>query len=101
MTMLVIDKTKEIAILKSMGMRSTGVARLFQVAGLTIGGIGTVLGIAVGLVICVMVRRYGYHLDPQVYLIDRAAGEGERRRGAHDRRVSRWRSASWRRCTRR
>jgi lipoprotein-releasing system permease protein len=70
MTMLVIGKTKEIAILKSMGMRSTGVARLFQVAGLTIGVIGIVLGILVGLVTIVILRRYNYQLDPHVYLID-------------------------------
>jgi lipoprotein-releasing system permease protein len=70
MTMLVIGKTKEIAILKSMGMRSTGVARLFQVAGLTIGAIGIVLGILVGLVTIVILRRYNYQLDPHVYLID-------------------------------
>jgi lipoprotein-releasing system permease protein len=70
MTMLVIGKTKEIAILKSMGMRSTGVARLFQVAGLTIGAIGIVLGIAVGMVTIVILRRYNYQLDPHVYLID-------------------------------
>src|SRR6185369_10269107 len=44
LTMMVIDKTKEIAILKSMGMRSLGVARIFQAAGLTIGGVGIVAG---------------------------------------------------------
>jgi lipoprotein-releasing system permease protein len=70
MTMLVIDKTKEIAILKSMGMRSGGVAGVFQIAGLTIGGIGTTAGLALGLLLCLVVRRYGYHLDARVYLID-------------------------------
>jgi lipoprotein-releasing system permease protein len=70
MTMLVIDKTKEIAILKSMGMRAGSIARLFQVAGLTIGGIGTAAGIGLGLLLCLVVRRYGYQLDARVYLID-------------------------------
>jgi len=69
--MLVIDKTKEIAILKSMGMRSAGVARVFQMAGLTIGCVGTLFGLAVGLLVCKVVERYGYALDPKVYLIDR------------------------------
>jgi lipoprotein-releasing system permease protein len=71
MTMLVIDKAKEIAILKSMGMRSAGVARVFLVAGLTIGAVGSVVGLGVGLLICAIVSRYGYSLDPSVYLIDR------------------------------
>ena len=71
LTMLVIDKTKEIAILKSMGMRSAGVARVFQMAGLTIGCVGTLFGLAVGLLVCKVVERYGYALDPKVYLIDR------------------------------
>ncbi|MDB4966098.1 MAG: hypothetical protein JWN44_1787 [Myxococcales bacterium] len=70
MTMLVIGKTKEIAILKSMGMRSTGVARVFQTAGLTIGALGILLGIGVGMVTIVILRRYNYQLDPHVYLID-------------------------------
>ena len=71
LTMLVIDKTREIAILKSLGMRKAGVARLFQTAGMTIGALGTAAGISIGLVICKLVERYGYHLDPRVYLIDR------------------------------
>jgi len=70
MTMLVIDKTKEIAILKSMGMRAGGVAGVFQIAGLSIGAIGTTAGLALGLLLCAVVRRYGYHLDARVYLID-------------------------------
>ncbi len=70
LTMMVFDKTKEIAILKSMGGSSTGVARVFQVVGLTIGGVGTVLGLALGMLLCTVVSRYGYPLDPKVYLID-------------------------------
>ena len=53
-----------------MGMRATGVARLFQVAGLTIGALGTVAGLGLGLLLCAVVQRYGYHLDAKVYLID-------------------------------
>jgi lipoprotein-releasing system permease protein len=71
LTMMVFDKTKEIAILKSMGGSSTAVARIFQVVGLTIGGVGTVLGLALGLLLCTVVSKYGYPLDPKVYLIDR------------------------------
>jgi lipoprotein-releasing system permease protein len=69
--MLVTDKTREIAILKSMGSTSTSVAQVFQVVGITIGGVGTLLGIGLGLTTCWVVQEYGYHLDPRVYLIDR------------------------------
>jgi len=71
LTMMVIDKTREIAILKSMGATSAGIARLFQVVGLAIGGVGTVFGLAIGLTLCEVVNRYDYRLDPKVYLIDR------------------------------
>jgi lipoprotein-releasing system permease protein len=71
LTMLVVEKVREIAILKSMGASSSSVAVVFQVVGAAIGGAGTLLGIAIGLVTCYAVSRYGYHLDPKVYLIDR------------------------------
>ncbi|HTJ42289.1 MAG TPA: ABC transporter permease, partial [Kofleriaceae bacterium] len=71
LTMMVTDKTREIAILKSMGATSGSVAKVFQVVGLSIGGVGTILGLAVGLVTCWLVEAYGYALDPKVYLIDR------------------------------
>ncbi len=69
--MMVTDKTREIAILKSMGGTSTSVAKIFQVVGLAIGGVGTAIGIGMGLATCEVVSKYGYHLDPKVYLIDR------------------------------
>lgn len=71
LTMMVTDKTREIAILKSMGSTSGSVAQVFQVVGLAIGGVGTIVGVAIGLATCYVVSSYGYHLDPKVYLIDR------------------------------
>ncbi|MBT8496156.1 MAG: ABC transporter permease [Deltaproteobacteria bacterium] len=71
LTMMVIDKTREVAILKSMGATSSGVARVFQVVGIAIGGVGTVFGLGIGLVLCKVVADYDYRLDPKVYLIDR------------------------------
>jgi lipoprotein-releasing system permease protein len=71
LVMLVTEKTREIAILKSMGSSSWGVAVVFQVVGLAISGVGTLVGVLLGLVTCYAVSRYGYHLDPKVYLIDR------------------------------
>jgi lipoprotein-releasing system permease protein len=69
--MLVTDKTREVAILKSMGATSMGVALVFQTAGVAIGAIGLGIGVLLGLAICFVMGSYGYHLDPKVYLIDR------------------------------
>ena len=69
LTMIVLSKVREIAILKSMGARSSTVARIFLVGGTTVGAIGTSLGILYGLFVCLFARLYGYPLDPKVYLI--------------------------------
>ena len=71
LTMMVIDKTREIAILKSMGATSPSIARIFQVVGIGIGGIGTLFGLTIGLVVCAAMAAFDYQLDPQIYLIDR------------------------------
>ena len=69
LTMIVLSKRKEIAILKSMGASAGGVARVFQVAGLTIGAFGVLCGIGFGLLMCAVASRYRYPLDPKIYLI--------------------------------
>jgi lipoprotein-releasing system permease protein len=71
LVMKVTEKTREIAILKSMGSTSSSVALVFWVFGIAIGAVGTVIGVAIGLATCYVVSSHGYHLDPKVYLIDR------------------------------
>ncbi|GAC1346412.1 MAG: hypothetical protein NVSMB23_24010 [Myxococcales bacterium] len=67
--MLVLEKTKEISILKSMGARDASVMKIFVVEGLTIGAIGTAMGLLLGLATCSFIERYGLRLDPDVYYI--------------------------------
>lgn len=69
--MMVIKKTRAVAILKSMGATSVSIGRIFQTVGLVIGAVGTCVGLSIGLTICTVVQEYGYKLDPKVYLIDR------------------------------
>jgi lipoprotein-releasing system permease protein len=69
LTMIVLSKVPEIAIMKSMGARAAMMARVFIVGGTTVGAIGTAFGIGYGLLICLLARIYGYALDPKVYLI--------------------------------
>lgn len=69
--MVVTDKTREIGILKSMGMTDRGVLRIFIAQGLTIGIIGTALGALGGLVLVQLLDRYKFiDLPADVYFID-------------------------------
>jgi lipoprotein-releasing system permease protein len=45
--------------------------QLFVIRGLMIGIIGTTLGVGMGLTACVLAKRYGIPLNPDVYYIDR------------------------------
>lgn len=68
--MIVLEKKREIAILKAMGARDSHVLGLFVVQGLTIGLVGTAIGLVLGGGVCVGLERYRLPLDPHVYLID-------------------------------
>ncbi|MFO0656851.1 MAG: FtsX-like permease family protein [Polyangia bacterium] len=71
LTMMVIDKTREVAILKAMGMSSASVSSLFRVAGMAIGSLGVSLGLSLGVLTCKLIERLGYLLDAHVYMIER------------------------------
>jgi len=69
--MVVADKTREIGILKSMGLTSGSVLRIFILQGLAVGVIGTILGTAGGLALVELLKRYQFiKLPGDVYFID-------------------------------
>ncbi len=68
--MIVLEKKREIAILKAMGAKSFGVLLIFIVQGLLIGLLGTAIGLALGGGVCWYLEAYEFPLDPHVYLID-------------------------------
>ena len=71
LTMVVTDKTREIGILKTMGMPARSIRRIFFTQGLVIGLVGTLTGLMIGLAAAVAVDRYRLiPLDPAVYFID-------------------------------
>ncbi len=67
--MLVLEKRKEIAVLKALGVPNGGIVKIFLTEGLQIGVLGGALGLIAGLVWCVFIDRVGIRLDPQVYYI--------------------------------
>lgn len=69
LVMLVLEKGKEISILKSMGARDASVMKIFVIEGLAIGCIGTALGLALGLLLCGAIAIFPIPLDPEVYYI--------------------------------
>jgi lipoprotein-releasing system permease protein len=71
LTMVVKDKTREIGILKAMGMTAGSIRRIFLVQGLVIGCVGTGLGLILGVAAGIAIDRGKFiSLDPQVYFID-------------------------------
>ena len=71
LTMVVTDKTREIGILRAMGMRAGSIRRIFLVQGLVIGAVGTLIGTAIGLTASIGLGTYEWiSLPPEVYFID-------------------------------
>lgn len=71
LTMVVTDKTREIGILKAMGLPSRSIRRVFLAQGVVIGGVGTLLGLLIGLAGAVGLEKYKIiPLDPAIYFID-------------------------------
>lgn len=56
--MVVMEKNRDIAILKSMGATTKSIMRIFFYQGMVIGLSGTMLGVASGLGLCALLKRY-------------------------------------------
>ena len=70
LTMGVIEKRRDVAILKSLGMASRTIIRLFMVEGILIGFAGTVIGALLGIVVVFLQWQYNlFPLDSSVYII--------------------------------
>ena len=67
--MVVLDKKKEIAVMKAMGSTDQEILRIFFYQGSIIGVTGTTLGLLLGVVVCKGLLAYGFPLDPKVYFV--------------------------------
>ena len=71
LTMVVADKTREIGILRAMGLRAGAIRRIFLAQGMVIGIVGTSLGLVLGVAVAMIQEHYKLiKLDQSVYFID-------------------------------
>ncbi len=69
--MVVMEKTRDIAILKSMGANNRSVMRIFVFQGLLVGLAGTLIGLGSGLFLCELLARYKFiKLPSDVYYMN-------------------------------
>jgi len=68
--MMVMEKTKDIAILKAMGATDRSIYRIFLYKGMAIGVVGTILGVCGGIILCMLLSHYKFiELPGDVYYI--------------------------------
>jgi lipoprotein-releasing system permease protein len=67
--MVVMEKKKDIAILRSMGATQRSIRKIFLLKGCIIGVVGTTLGVILGLLVCGLISEYGFQLPDGVFLI--------------------------------
>jgi lipoprotein-releasing system permease protein len=68
--MMVMGKTKDIAILKAMGAMDSSIRKIFIYKGMVIGAVGTSLGVCLGFIICKLLEKYKFiQLPGDVYYI--------------------------------
>ncbi|MFQ5537889.1 MAG: FtsX-like permease family protein [Gemmatimonadota bacterium] len=71
LVMVVADRTREIGILKAMGMTRGGILRVFMLQGAWIGVAGTAAGSLLGVILCWILDRYEViRIPPDVYFVD-------------------------------
>jgi len=69
---MVVEKTKDIGILRALGMSALSIRKIFTYQGLIIGTIGTSLGALSGITVCLLLKKYQFIKLPQdIYYIDR------------------------------
>ncbi|HAH22009.1 MAG: hypothetical protein A2Y00_07930 [Omnitrophica WOR_2 bacterium GWF2_43_52] len=72
LVVMVTEKTKDIGILKAVGMNASRIRALFTLEGLFIGCFGILLGTTLGVSLCLMLKKYQFiKLPADIYYLDR------------------------------
>ncbi len=66
--MMVMEKTRDIAILKAMGAKDGSIMRIFVYQGTIIGMVGTSIGVMLGVVLCFVLKNFKIIDLPKVYI---------------------------------
>ena len=68
--MVVMEKRKDIAVLRSMGASNRSIRLIFLIKGWVIGAVGTLLGVLVGYALALLIQRYQFiELPDDVFLV--------------------------------
>ena len=71
LVMIVVEKKRDIGILKSMGAHPKSIMKIFLFEGIIIGGIGVGIGSVVGFMLCFLQDKYKFFaLNKDIYLVD-------------------------------
>ncbi|MBK7107362.1 MAG: ABC transporter permease [Ignavibacteriae bacterium] len=71
LTMSVYEKKKDIGVLRSMGVTSNSIKKIFMFEGILIGVLGTTLGLFLGILVCYLQINFNlYSLDASKFIID-------------------------------
>jgi lipoprotein-releasing system permease protein len=71
LTMTVIEKKKDIGVMRSMGVNKKSIRKIFMFEGILVGVIGTILGLLLGTLVCYLQIKYNFYpLDSSKYIID-------------------------------
>ncbi len=65
--MMVMEKNRDIAVLKAMGATHGLIRRIFMVEGMIIGITGTLLGTSAGILVCAVLKKYQFIKLPKAY----------------------------------
>jgi lipoprotein-releasing system permease protein len=65
--MIVLEKRKDIAIMKTMGATTKSISGIFRIQGAVIGGVGTLSGLVLGLVGCFSLKHFGFPIDERIF----------------------------------
>lgn len=70
LVMIVMEKRKDIAVLKTLGARDKSIAKIFRIQGAVIGLIGTSSGLVLGVLGCLGLEAYGFPLPEKIFPTD-------------------------------
>jgi lipoprotein-releasing system permease protein len=67
LVMVVVEKRRDIGVLRTLGATARDIALIFRIQGGVIGGVGVTLGTLGGLGLCLALKQYGFPIDERIF----------------------------------